>query len=266
MLTVVKNNIRFLFQALKCNILSIMEYKKSFLVQVIFMFINNGFFLVFWNVIFAKGGGSLNDIGMKDIYILWAIPTISWGLALFFFGGVSKLNEYIITGKLDTFILQPKNMFLNIATSYSDFGAAGDFFYGILMAILASGSVVEFFEILVYVIPATIITICVQILIRVLAIWLGDVENIAHIYMFSLYITFSTYPEQIFSKILKILFYTVVPVAYVVYIPIRILENFDIKLLLAIILFTIFLSIFTAFVFKKAMKKYESGNSIAMKG
>lgn len=266
MLTVVKNNLRFLFESVKCNILSAIEYKKSFLVQVIFMFINNGFFLIFWNVVFAKSGGSLTNVEMKDIYILWAIPTMSWGLALFFFGGVSKLNEYIITGKLDTFILQPKNMFLNIATSYSDFGAAGDFLYGLLMAMLASGNIVEFIKILLFVIPATIITICVHILIRVLAIWLGDVENIAHIYMFSLYITFSTYPEQIFSKILKVLFYTVVPVGYLVYMPIRILENFDIKLLIAIILFTIFISLFTTLVFKKAMKKYESGNSIAMKG
>lgn len=266
MLTEVKNNLRFLFQSLKCNILSAIEYKKSFLVQVIFMFINNGFFLVFWNVVFAKSGGSLTNIEMKDIYILWAISTMSWGVALFFFGGVSRLNEYIITGKLDTFILQPKNMFLNIATSFSDFGAAGDFIYGLLMAILGSGNILEFIEICLFVIPATIITICVHILIRILAIWLGDVENITHIYMFSLYVTFSTYPEQIFSKVLKVLFYTVVPVGYLVYMPMKIIGNFNLKLLITVILFTIFITIFTTFIFKKAMKKYESGNVMALKG
>jgi len=266
MLMEVKNNLKFLIKALKYNILSVLEYKKSFLIQVIFMFINNGFFLVFWNVVFAKNGGTLNNIEMKDIYLLWAIPTISWGISMFFFGGISKLNEYIITGNLDTFILQPKNMFLNMATSYSDFGAAGDLLYGLLMGIIAAGSITEFLHIMLYVIPATIITTCTQILIRLLAIWLGDVENIANVYSFSLFVTFSIYPEQIFSNVMKILFYTVVPVAYVAYIPIRILKNFDIKLLLAVILFTIFLSIFTILIFKKAMKKYESGNSILMKG
>lgn len=85
MLMEVKNNLRFLFKALKYNILSAMEYKKSFLIQTIFMFINNGFFLVFWNVVFAKNGGVLNDVVMKDIYLLWGIPTMSWGIALFFF-------------------------------------------------------------------------------------------------------------------------------------------------------------------------------------
>ena len=139
MLMEVKNNLRFLLKALKYNILSAFEYKKSFLIQVIFMFINNGFFLVFWNVVFAKNGGSLNNIEMKDIYILWTIPTISWGIASFFFGGATKLNEYIKNGNLDTFILQPKNMFLNIATSYSDFGAAGDLLYGLLIGIIAAG-------------------------------------------------------------------------------------------------------------------------------
>ena len=266
MLMEVKNNLKFLFKALKYNMLSVLEYKQSFLIQVIFMFINNGFFLVFWNVVFAKNGGTLNNIEMKDIYVLWSIPTVSWGIAMFFFGGISKLNEYILNGKLDTFILQPKNMFLNIATSYSDFGAVGDFLYGLLMGIIAAGSIIEFSHILLYVIPATVITICTQILIRLLAIWLGDVENIASVYSFSLFITFSTYPEQIFSNVMKVLFYTVVPVAYIVHIPIRLLKSFDIKLFLAVILFTILLILFTAVAFKKAMKKYESGNSMSLKG
>jgi len=121
MLMEVKNNIKFFFKALKYNILSAMEYKKSFLIQMIFMFVNNGFFLVFWNVVFAKNGGTLNDVVMNDIYLLWGIPTMSWGLTLFFFGGISKFNEYIITGKLDTFNFQPKNIILKITKSYSEF-------------------------------------------------------------------------------------------------------------------------------------------------
>ena len=48
MLMEVKNNIRYFFNAVKIGIKSAMAYKVSFLVQVIFMVINNFFFLIFW--------------------------------------------------------------------------------------------------------------------------------------------------------------------------------------------------------------------------
>ena len=48
MLTEVRNNIRYLFDALKISIKSAMAYKVSFLVQTIFMFFNNASFLIFW--------------------------------------------------------------------------------------------------------------------------------------------------------------------------------------------------------------------------
>ena len=52
MLTEVKNTIRFLIESIKCNLKSAVEYKKSFFVQTIFMLVNNGFFLIFWQVVF----------------------------------------------------------------------------------------------------------------------------------------------------------------------------------------------------------------------
>jgi len=49
---VVRKNIRFLLQAIRVSILSAAEYKVSFMIQTIFMFLNNGFFLIYWSVVF----------------------------------------------------------------------------------------------------------------------------------------------------------------------------------------------------------------------
>ena len=72
-----------------------------------------------------------------------------------------------------------------------------------------------------------------------------------------LFITFSTYPENIFKIGIKIILYTVVPVAYVAYIPARIMENFSIlNLLLIFVVGAIYLFIAVK-IFYKAMKSYE---------
>ena len=102
MLMEVKNNIRYFFSAIRISIKSAMAYKASFLVQTIFMAINNLFFLIFWGVVFKNIG---NDTGItfNNVLYLWSFSTISYGIAYFFFGGIQKINDYIITGAMDSY-------------------------------------------------------------------------------------------------------------------------------------------------------------------
>ena len=85
MLMEVKNNFIFFMNAIKCSISSALEYKISFIVNSVFMFINNGFFLIFWGVIFNANNNSLNGITFDSIMYLWSIPIIGYGVTYFFF-------------------------------------------------------------------------------------------------------------------------------------------------------------------------------------
>ena len=265
MLMEVKNTINFIIKSMICNMKSSLEYKKSFFMQVIFMIVNNGFFLIFWGVVFKVNGGSISEISMKDILYLWSIPTTAWGIAHFFFGGVTEINRYIINGELDTYLLQPKNMFFNIATSKSDLGAFGDLIYGLILSVVVSSNILDFFMIMIYTVIATVFTIAISVIIRSLSLWIGDVENIAHVYEQSLFLTLTTYPEQIFGKGIKLLMYTVVPAMYAVHLPIKLLGNFNIKLFLLIIIVMFIFIIIAKSIFNKVLKEYESGNNISLK-
>ena len=265
MLTEVKNTIRFLIESIKCNLKSAVEYKKSFFVQTIFMLVNNGFFLIFWQVVFNINGGTIEGITMKDILYLWAIPPATWGIANFFFGGFRQINRYVINGQLDTYFLQPKSMLLSVGVSKTDFGACGDMIYGLVLGIIACESFGEFLLMCSYLILGTILTCATFILIRSLAFYLGEVDQIAHIYENSLFITLSTYPMNIFSDFFKFLMYTIIPVAYLIHIPINLSYAFDIKQYLLVAGFSIGLFIISSIIFNKSLKKYESGNSMLMR-
>ena len=265
MLTEARNTFNFVIKSLICNIKSSMEYKKSFILQTVFMMINNGFFLIFWLVVFGINNGNISGITMDDILYLWSIPVISWGAAHFFFGGITEINRYIINGELDTYLLQPKNMFFNVATSRCDVGAFGDLVYGLILGVIVSNNILDFLQILMYSAIATIITIAITVSIRCLAIWFGDVENLAHVYEQSLFATLTNYPEAVFGKGIKFIMYTIVPAMYAVHLPIRLMGKFDIKIFLLIILATIIFVLIAKMLFSIVLKKYESGNNIALK-
>lgn len=265
MLMEVKRNIIFLFTSLKYNLKSSFEYKKSFLIQMIFMIINNGFFLIFWNVVFSVNNGNVNGLEMKDILIIWALAPASWGIACFLFGGLREINRYILTGGLDTYLLQPKNILLSIATSKCDFAGCGDLIYGLVLGAIGCGNFKLYIEFILYVLIGTIVTCGVFIFIRTLAIWIGEVEQIAHIYENSLFITFCTYPFEIFGGFTKFLMFTIVPSAYVCHIPKKLLGNFDLKLFVFLLIAVTILFSFSVAFFYNSLKKYESGNNIAMK-
>lgn len=265
MLTEVRNNIRYLRDAIKVSIKSAMAYKVSFLIQTIFMFFNNASFLVFWLVVFSHTGNQ-GDVTFNNVLYIWAFSSMSYGIAYFFFAGIQKINEYIISGAMDSYLLQPKNVLLNVATSKSSFSACGDILYGIVISFMASGADISKVLFVIFLsLFGSIFFFSSEVFFRSLAVWIGDTNMIANRYVEMLLITFSTYPENIFRIGIKVILYTVVPVAYLSYIPSRLVENFNIWLFLLVVIVAIIYLTISIFSFYKALRSYESGNSMAMK-
>ena len=105
-----------------------------------------------------------------------------------------------------------------------------------------------------------------EVIVRSLSVWIGDTNTVADRYVQMLLITFSTYPENIFRTGIKIMLYTVVPAAYLAFLPASIIESFDITKLLIVILVGLLYLFISIKVFYKAISCYESGNNMSMKG
>lgn len=266
MLTVAKNYIRFMKESIKCNLKSVLEYKKSFIIQSVFMIANNFFFLVFWIVVFAGSGGKIEGLTTNDVLYFWSLPVMSYGVAFFFFGGIAKLGKYILEGSLDTYLTQPKNVLMNVMVSGMDFNAFGDLVYGSVMGLFAvKFDITRYAILLILGTIGAVFYICVEAIIRLLTIKIGSTDNIEHIYIGTLMITFSTYPEAIYGNFVKGLIYTIIPSAYIAFVPIKFVQTLNIKYL--VLLLTV-MCVFVAITFtfsKQMLKKYESGNNISMR-
>ena len=266
MLTEARNNIRYFSNAIKVSIKSAMAYKASFIIQTIFMFLNNASFLIFWTVVFSKTGENV-DITFNNVLYIWGLSSFAYGVTYFFFGGIEKINEYIITGGLDSFLLQPKGVLLNVATSKCSFSACGDVLYGIVVGMIASGGDIS--KVLMLMVFGTfggVFFFASEVIFRSLSVWIGDTNAVADRYVQMFLITFSTYPENIFKVGTKILLYTVVPAAYLAFLPASIIESFSLTKLLIVIAVGLLYLFMAIKLFYKAISCYESGNNLAMKG
>jgi len=246
--------------------MSAVEYKTSFLIQTIFMFLNNGFFLVFWNVVFSLNDNNMNGVVFDNILLLWSIPVISYGMTYFFFGGVTNINTYIITGQMDSYMLQPKYLLINVLTSKCIFSAFGDIIYGVVIGCIATKfDIKKLFIVISSGIFGSVFYISTEIILRSISVWLKDTEKIASKYKDTLLTTFSSYPEQIFSKGVKLILYTIVPSAYISYLPIKLINKFNFKNASLILVVGLVYLILAIIIFNRAMRSYESGNNISMK-
>lgn len=264
MLTEVKKSLKLMLYYFKFNLSSVMEYRISFLVQSFGMMLNNSAFIFFWWILF-NNVNSIGGYGFTDEMMLWAISSTSFGICFVMFGNVTQITRMILNGELDTYLLQPKDPLSNILCSKTTVSAWGDTIYGIVMFFILKGfDIKSFLLFILFCITGALIFAAVLVTFHSLSFYAGSMEGFAQL-IIEFLISFSIYPEGIFSGWVKFLLYTVIPAVFIVHIPSRIIKQFSISMLLGVLGAALIWVVFAYALFYRGLKKYESGNLIISK-
>src|SRR5262245_48288652 len=97
----------------KLSVLSAMEYRTSFLIQVIVMAVNNTAFLILWYIFFQKFP-VINGWTFQDTVLLEALVAVNFSLVMIFGRGAFELARNITKGELDYFLSFPKNVLWHV--------------------------------------------------------------------------------------------------------------------------------------------------------
>ncbi len=258
MLTEVKNQIKVSLLSIKYGLQREMLNKVTFFSNIIFMILNNAAFLVQWLIIFSLKD-NIGGYGIKQVILLWGLASGTFGVAHFFFKEAFNLSEDINTGKLDNYLIQPKNVLLSLITSSVEVSAIGDLLYAYIMLFLYGITLKNFILFTFFCIVGGIIMVCLTVITASLSFWFGKVELLSH--TLNTFITsFSTYPEGIFKGFIKVIFYTLIPIGFISYLPVNILTTFHYTKILIVLGVTLLSIILTFIVFYKGLKKYSSSN------
>jgi len=261
MSTAVKKYLKLIWLYFKLNLSAAMEYRVSFLTQAIGMMLSNASFIFFWWVIYRQTS-SIGGYTFKDVMLLWSLASSAFGLALVIFGNVRSVGAAIINGDLDVYLLQPKNVFINLICSRTSFSSWGDFIYGFILFIVVYGADVgRLLLFALFVFLGSLLIGSILAIAETLTFFIGNSNIIARQVMDFL-ISFMIYPESIYRKFVRIVIYTVIPAGFVVFIPARIITAFNIKSILPVILADIAYILLSYGFFKLGLKRYESGNRI----
>lgn len=263
MLTEVKNQIKVMLLSLKYAIMREMLNKVTFFSNIIFMILNNAFFIIQWLILYSLrenvGGYTFNQVLM-----LWGIASGTFGFANFFFKKAYYLSDTITNGKLDAYLVQPKNVLISCITSDVSPSALGDLIYGYIVLFLSGITISKFVLYTFFVISGGIIMVDIAIILGSLSFYISKSDMIAETgNNFMIY--FATYPDGIFKGIIKMILFTIIPIGITTYVPVWILTKFNIFYFIVIIIFTICITILAFVLFYNGLKRYSSSNLMVAK-
>lgn len=258
---VLMKEFRFLLAIWKANLQSAMEYRASFLSQMIGMMVNNFIYFAIWIVFFDR----FKDVrgwGVNDMYVTFGVLASAFGLVSLLFGNAFMISDIISKGRLDYYLSMPRPVLLHTVASRMISSGLGDFAYGFLSYGLSGYFT---WDGLARFVLATFLAAAVfaafLILTQSLAFWFGVMSNFSNLLLNAI-LTFGIYPITIFDNYAKLILFTVIPAALMGAVPAEFIRAFTWGTLGQLLLGAGGFLALAILVFRTGLHRYESGSAI----
>ena len=241
------------------NFKAALALRSAFVIQVVFMALNNFTFFVFWWALMAHVT-TLRGWQLADIQMLFGMVAAAFGLTVTVAGGVRHLGRFIEDGDLDTLLTQPRSVLVHAVGMRAQPSGFGDLISGLIF--LAWSGQISWHAmplVVVVIVAGALIFVACGILFFSLAFWLGRVETVAT-QLWDLLVTFSLYPEPLFGGTLRLVLFTVLPAGFVGYLPVRILHAPTLANVALLISAAIAYLCLATLMFDRGLRRYASGS------
>src|SRR6266513_8093 len=233
--------------------------RGAFVMQVVFMALNNLTFFVFWWALMRRVP-DLRGWRLGDIQLLFGVVAAGFGAAVTLAGGVRHLGRFIDEGQFDTLLTQPKPVLVHALGLRLQASGFGDALSGIVF-IAYSGQVSwrALPVVVLAIVASALVLVASGIVFFSLAFWLGRVETVAR-QLWDLLITFSLYPEPLFGGVLRLALFTVLPAGFVGYLPARVVRTAAVQ---DVVLLAVGAALYLAVavrIFDLGLRRYASGS------
>ncbi len=254
--------INFAIYAIKKNIQSSAELRTSFWMNIFGMMINNVSFVLIW-VFLIQTVGDIGGWSQADIFGLQGFVALVFGIVYSICSGLREMPQLISSGRFDQFLISPKNLLSRIATSSFSASAVGDAFFGIICIIIylamISATLPQIGMTLLLIIISLITFIGVTILVQSINFFFSDPEAVTRS-IFEIFFTPSLFHGGAFQGTTRFVFTFLVPSLLIGTLPVEAITQTSFSKMLLLLALSIFWFIFALWIFKKAIRKYESAN------
>jgi len=258
-------NLRFAWALLATSLKASLMLRKAFAAQMVFMALNNLTFFAFWWLLMRRVP-SIRGWALDDVQVLFGIVAVAFGSAVIVAGGVRHLGRLIDEGELDTILVQPKPVLLHAWGLRSQASGFGDVLSG--LALIALSGQVSWSDA-----PRTALAIAASAVVFVatgtlffsLRFWIGRVDALSR-QLWELVITFALYPEPLFGGALRLVLFTLLPAAWVGYVPVRVVDEGAWGSIVLLLVAAAGYMTLAVVAFSQGLQRYTSGSRFAVHG
>jgi ABC-2 type transport system permease protein len=251
----------YFIQQLRYNLKVFVSFKGDFLVSVLLVIARQIFFLLTWNFFFLQYK-TIHGWQFQDLLAMYGLGSFAIGFTEFFLYGLRDIPRLIDTNELDVFLLQPKNLLLNIALSKNDPRSFSEIFFGIIL--LGYSGHLFSFSIVILLALAVLFAISLHLYLSSFRFFIPNGTNFVR-ELFQNATIITTQPSAGFKGLFKIFTMTILPTAFLTFFPIEFLRTYNPEHLLYAIVGTFIFFALAHGVFFLGLKRYESGNVFMMR-
>jgi len=261
-----KSSWRFFWTLLKTNISHTMSLKLNFAIESVMMIANDLIMFATWVILFHQFR-EINGWNIHHLMLMTAIVMCAYSIYSFCFKGVARtLAGYIERGELDTFILQPRNILLNVSGSRSSPSALGDLGAGLILLVWSGLVSWQTLPLLIFCIfTGFLVFFSLGIFIGSLAFYMRDVEGWGD-QITNIFLHLSTQPGSIYTGGLRLFLMFVIPAGTVTFMPVEVITNPTLAGVLTLAGITSVFFLAAIWFFYRGLRRYESGNSFGIRG
>lgn len=213
----------------KASVRAQLQYRYAFFMNILgWMMHYTGMAVTMWVLLYSFQ--ALNGWIYWELIFLFALSVLSWSICLIFFFHFRTLDQYIVKGTFDRFLVRPIHPFFHFMAMKFDIGALGQLLFSICAFILAysrldlSWTEWQWVVFLGAVIGGAFIQGGILVLISAIAFWTTRSERVFWVLMFP-FRNVINYPLSIFPRALQMVITFILPFAFVNYLPALILLN-----------------------------------------
>ena len=257
--------IRLTWLLVRQGLLSALQYRLSFLSQVLGMILNNSFWVVMWWVYFQRFP-DINGWGFRDTLLIFGLSCYFFGLLHLFAGGTIEIAGRIARGEIDGALSLPGSPIWHLAVSKMHVSALGDVLFGLGVAAWVFMDEQQAFLLFVCLGPVSaLIFFASALCIQSVTFFVGNFEDAANDLYWGL-VTFGLYPATIYRGALKVVTVTILPAFFVYHLPVRLLTEFRWTDLILLGSAAVGYLVLACAFFRLGLRRYESGNLITVRG
>lgn len=248
----------------RANLRAAMEYRFTFWANVLSMFLNDLMWIAFWSIFFTRFP-AIRGYDLRDVLTIWAVAALGFGVAVGVLGNCSRFATLIADGRLDYYLLLPRPVLLHVLVSHMSLTAWGDAAFGLLLyaAVVQPGPL----ELIAFVgvsLAAGVLIAAYFTIGNALAFWLGRAEGLGE-QLNNALMVLATYPTTLFTGLVRVLLFTAIPAGFIAYVPVRFLREWQPWQLAATVGAALAFSLLAHLVFSRGLRRYASGNLVAMR-